>query len=187
MGINSKSFQALSSVEVFVLGSDRNLWHSLEPFTRHEQVDGDVAVFQALSSTQVFVLGTDGKLWLETGPFRTGNVPPPRRPIDDHQIVDFQALSEAEIFVLDDEGTLFLDTVQLDSIERETVFGNIIDFQALSNTEVFLIFEDGALGFLSGETFYILRSYYDRSKRDGVPGVDRRQGSRTRRRQQSLA
>jgi hypothetical protein len=79
-----RTFEALSSTEAYVLGTDGNLWHETGSWGTvpppREQVDGNVAAFQALSSTEAYVLGTDGNLWHETGPW--GTVPPPRKQVD---------------------------------------------------------------------------------------------------------
>jgi PASTA domain len=81
---NVRAFQALSDTEMFVLGTDGNLWLEQAPFgavpPTRQQVDANVSAFQALSDTEVLVLGTDGRLWLEHGPF--GTVPPVRQQID---------------------------------------------------------------------------------------------------------
>ena len=69
-------FQPLNANEIFVCGSDGNLWYEPAPYgdvsqviANRLQVDGSVSQFWALDSQRIFVLGTDGNLWFETGPW----------------------------------------------------------------------------------------------------------------------
>lgn len=69
----------MANQQIFVLGSDGNLWLEDGPFGKQippprVQVDGSVnlnAAFQAFFWNEVFVCGSDGNLWLEQGPFGT--------------------------------------------------------------------------------------------------------------------
>jgi hypothetical protein len=108
------SFQALSETEVFVLGSNGNLWLEFGPFgfevpPPRVQVDGNVKAFQAFSSTLVFVLGSNGNLWLEFGPFGA-EVPPPRVQVDGN-VKAFQTIanSDSELLVLGTDSNLWLE------------------------------------------------------------------------------
>jgi len=69
-------------LQIFVLGSDGNLWLENGPFGQvpppRVPVDGNVDLckaFYALDQNTVYVCGSDGNLWLEYGPF--GQVPLP--------------------------------------------------------------------------------------------------------------
>ncbi len=70
-------FQAINSGEIYVLGTDNNLWLEHAPFNSippsRTQVDANVETFQAVDLGTVFVLGTDGNLWYETSPFGPNN------------------------------------------------------------------------------------------------------------------
>ena len=83
---NVGAFQATPGSDVFVLGTDKNLWLESPPYGQQSraQVDGNVGAVQSLGSTDnVLVLGTDRRLWYEQGPFeQNGPVPPPRIQID---------------------------------------------------------------------------------------------------------
>jgi hypothetical protein len=64
-------FQALDSMNIFVLGTDGNLWDEVYNYTTRHQVDGSTVAFQLGNPNYtggyqgVFVLGNDGNLWEE--------------------------------------------------------------------------------------------------------------------------
>ena len=110
------AFQPLNTKEIFVLGSDGNLWYEPGPFgdvsqviANRLQVDGNVYQFWAINSNTVFVLGTDGNLWLETGPW--GNVPEmiQRRQQVDGNVLSFQVMDSQTLFVLGTDGNLWFE------------------------------------------------------------------------------
>src|SRR5580700_10848057 len=89
---SAQAFEPLSAYEIYVLGSNGNLWleHSganglfgQVPPPR-QQVDGNVAAFYPLNANNIYVLGIDANLWLEhNGANRLfGQVPPPRQQVD---------------------------------------------------------------------------------------------------------
>jgi len=79
-----QGFQAVSTSEVYVLGTNGDLWLEQAPFGKtppaRAQVDGSVQAFQALSDSEALVLGANGNLWLEQAPW--GSVPPSRMQVD---------------------------------------------------------------------------------------------------------
>src|SRR5579863_1840455 len=103
------TFQALSTGEVFVLGTNGNLWFEEPPFgsvpPTRAQVDANVQTFQGLSDTEVLVLGTNGNLWLEQAPF---GLPPTRVQVD-ASVQSFQGLSDTAVLVLGTNGNLWLE------------------------------------------------------------------------------
>src|SRR5579862_412183 len=71
---NVLAFAAVDENNVFVLGTDRNLWLEKTPFGTVPQpqrihIDGNVKGCQAIPGSDVFILGTDNKLWRERTPF----------------------------------------------------------------------------------------------------------------------
>ncbi|MGA2292291.1 hypothetical protein [Bradyrhizobium sp.] len=103
----------MSVQQIFVLGTDGNLWLEGAPFGTQipplrTQVDGNVSYFGAFSAQEVLVLGTDGNLWLEVGPFGqvplrdTSSFPPAasNRYRIDGSVGGFSPWSPSEIFVL---------------------------------------------------------------------------------------
>jgi hypothetical protein len=61
------SFQTVDSYQnIFVLGTDENLWMEQPPFgnppPKRVQADSTVFTFQVLDNSHVVVLGTDGNL-----------------------------------------------------------------------------------------------------------------------------
>jgi hypothetical protein len=152
--------------EIFVLGSDGNLWLETGPYGPpnippfRTPVDGNVdlfAAFQAFSSQQVFVCGSDGDLWLEQGPW--GKVPlpdssyppgPGSRYQIDGSVAAFWAWSPQEVFVLGRDGNLWLEfgfgtTNPTVPPPRTPIDGNVAGFQPLSLQEVFVLGGDGNL------------------------------------------
>ncbi len=139
-------FQAINPGEVYVLGSDDNLWLEHAPFgavpPSRIQVDGNVSTFQAVDLGTILVLGTDGNLWLETAPF--GNVPPHRIQIDS-SVQAFQALDLNTIFVLGTDGNLWLETApfgQQIPPTRQQVDSNVIQFWAMDSGTVYVLGSD---------------------------------------------
>jgi hypothetical protein len=126
--IDPNTFQALSATQIFVLGSNGNLWLEQAPFGKvppsRQQVDGLVRTFQALSATEAVVLGHDNNLWLEQAPF--GKVPPPRQQVDAN-VVAFQALSATQILVLGSDNNLWLEQAPFGTIppSRQQVDANV--------------------------------------------------------------
>jgi hypothetical protein len=164
------SFQAFYSNEVFVCGSDGNLWLEIGPFGTvplpdasyppspgsRTQIDGSVGVFWAWSPGEVFVLGRDGNLWLEFG-FGTNvpAVPPPRYYIDGN-VIEFQPVSLQEVFVRGSDNKLWQElgpfgTVPLPSCNggtsscRNLVDENVYRFWAVDFNHVYVIGTDGNL------------------------------------------
>ncbi|CEG58765.1 hypothetical protein [Legionella fallonii] len=139
-------FQAINPGEVYVLGSDDNLWLEHAPFgavpPSRIHVDANVSTFQAVDLGTILVLGTDGNLWLETAPF--GNVPPHRQQIDGN-VQAFQALDMNTIFVLGTDGNLWLETApfgkQIPPL-RQQVDGNVIQFWAMDSGTVYVLGSD---------------------------------------------
>ena len=136
-----RSFQATPGGEVFVLGTNGNLWLEQAPSgtvpPTRVQVDGNVDSFQAMSDGEVFVLGTNGNLWLEHRPF--GTVPPPRVQVEAN-VQGFQALSPTEVYVAGTDRNLWLEHAPFGTLPppRVRVDANVQDFHALSTTEVYV-------------------------------------------------
>ena len=131
-----RSFQTLDGYEnIFVLGTDGNLWLEHGPFgtvpPKREQVDGNVQAFQALDERLVFVQGLDGNLWLENGPF--GQVPPPRAQVDGN-VKGFAAVDENHAFVLGTDGKLWLEQGPFGHVppSRQLVATDVRGFRALA-------------------------------------------------------
>jgi hypothetical protein len=153
-GYQGRGFQALSSTDVFVLGTDGNLWNETGPWGQvpppsRMQVDGNVAAFQALSLGEAYVLGTNGNLWHEMGPW--GIVPPPIRQQVDGNVAAFQALSSTEAFVLGTDGNLWLEKGPWGPVPppRQHVIGNVAAFQALSPSAAYVLTTNGGLSLLA--------------------------------------
>lgn len=124
-----RTFQALDSTNVFVLGTDGKLWLEQPPFgkvpPKRQQVDGNVRAFQTMALIDfVWVLGTDGKLWLEQGPF--GHVPPQRQQIDGN-VQEFQPLDLQHVLVLGRDGKLWLEQAPFGTVppQRQQIDGNV--------------------------------------------------------------
>ena len=158
---NVAAFQAMNSEQVYVLGTDGNLWleHSVNgkfgqvPPPR-DHVDGNVAAFVALPQdvNTIYVLGIDGNLWLEhsvNGKF--GQVPPPREHVDGN-VIAFQPIDYAytSVNVLGEDGNLWLEHSVNGKFgqvppPREHVDGNVMAFQAFSADTIFVLGKDGNL------------------------------------------
>ncbi len=143
-----RTFQAIDLQNIFVLGSDANLWLEHAPFGKvppaRQQVDGNVRTFQALDTQNVIVLGRDGKLWLEWAPF--GKVPPARLQIDAN-VVAFQALDASNVLVLGYDGNLWLEHAPFGNVPpaRQQIDGNVWSFQPLDGDHVLVLGTDGNL------------------------------------------
>lgn len=157
--------------QLFVLGSDGNLWLETGPFGNVAQttakrlpVDGNVSkvysqvsesriwrtAFQALSATEVFVLGSDGKLWLENSPFGNISQTIAKRLAVDANVQTFQVMDINTVFVLGTDGNLWLETAPFGDISqviahRQQVDANVLAFQALDTKTVFVLGTDGNL------------------------------------------
>lgn len=142
-----RSFQTLDGYQnIFVLGTDGNLWLEQPPFGSppppRKQVDGTVFTFQALDDQTVLTLGTDGTLWLEQGPF--GHVPPTRQLVAT-DVRGFLAQAVwAWVWVLDNEANLWLYSSPFGS-NRQQVDGNVLAFQPLDINHVAVLGTDGKL------------------------------------------
>ncbi len=147
------AFQALNAAEIYVLGSDNNLWLEHAPFgsvpPSRTQIDSNVDTFQAMDLGNVYVLGTDGNLWLETAPF--GNVPPSRVQVDG-SVLAFQALDLNTVFVLGTDGNLWLETAPFGNVppSRQQVDSNVIQFWAMDTGTVYVLGRDLNLWYETG-------------------------------------
>jgi len=138
-------FQAINAGEIYVLGTDDNLWLEHAPFNSvppsRVQVDGSVQTFQAIDIGTVFVLGNDGNLWLERAPF--GTVPPARTQIDG-SVLAFQALDTETVFVLGTDGNLWLETAPFGNVPpfRQQIDANVSQFWAVDQGTVYVLGND---------------------------------------------
>jgi hypothetical protein len=143
-------FQTVDNYKnIFVLGTDGNLWLEQGPFTSpppppRTQVDGNVFAFQALDNQTVFVLGKDGNLWLAQGQF--GKVPPPRVQVDS-SVQSMQALSSSEVLVLGNDGKLWLEQGSFGKVPppRVQVDANVNGYHAVDDMNIFVLGADGNL------------------------------------------
>ncbi len=141
------TFQALSTGEVFVLGTNGNLWFEEPPWgtvpPTRMQVDGNVQTFQGLSDTEALVLGTNGDLWLEQTPW---GIPPTRVQVDG-SVQSFQALSTSSVLVVGTDGKLWLESAPFGKTppSRVQIDGSVRGFQALSTSSVYVLGTNGAL------------------------------------------
>jgi nucleotide-binding universal stress UspA family protein len=148
MTANGRSFQALDSSDVFVLGTDHKLWLEHAPFgsvpPSRQEVDAAVLTFQAEDSSDVFVLGTDHKLWLEHAPF--GSVPPSRQEVD-AGVLAFQALDNSDVLVLGNDRKLWLEHAPFGSVppSRQEVDAGVLSFQAIDGSHVLVLGSDHKL------------------------------------------
>lgn len=154
MLVNRPAFQWSGSNDIYVLGSDGNLWLEQAPFGQQvppsrQHVDGNVAAFEALTSASALVLGSDGNLWLELGPW--GNVPPTRSQVDGN-VKAFQAMSASGIYVLGTDGNLWLEQHPPYGQQgpRQQVEANVADFFGTSGAEVYVLGTDGNLWLETG-------------------------------------
>ncbi len=149
------SFQAISPTEIFVLGTDNNLWQEFsgQPWSvpstmaNRLQVDGNVETFQVLDSNTLFVLGTDGNLWLETGPFGNVDQTMANRLQVDGNVLAFQAWDADTVFVLGTDGNLWYETGPFGNVgqtmaNRLQVDGNVIQFWAMDLGAVYVLGSD---------------------------------------------
>jgi len=171
------AFQAINAGEIFVLGTDGNLWLEHAPFgsvpPSRQQVDSDVQTFQAMDVGTVFVLGNNGNLWLETAPF--GNVPPSRQQVDGN-VLAFQALDLETVFVLGTDGNLWLETAPFGNVppSRQQVDGNVLQFWAMDSGTVYVLGQDLNLWYEPGpfgntEITTSIRSQIDANVNDFQP------------------
>jgi hypothetical protein len=156
----------MAAQQIFVLGTDGNLWLEQGPFDGVQippprvPVDGSVdlyAAFAAINAEQALVCGSDGNLWLEQGPF--GVVPLPGSSYPPHpgsrfqidgSVAAFEPWSAGEIFVLGGDGNLWLEfnfgsTLPAVPPPRTQIDGSVVEFQPMSLTEIFVLGQDGNL------------------------------------------
>jgi len=155
------SFQPVqpNNMDIYVLGSDGNLWFETGPFGTQIppprlQVDGNVIAFQALDGNNVVVLGSDGNLWLETWPY--GNVQQTinTRSQIDGNVAAFQVVISGfgnNAFVLGSDGNLWRETwppsgnVNRTIATRQQIDGQVKAFQAMDVDDVIVLGADGDL------------------------------------------
>jgi hypothetical protein len=155
----------MANQQVFVLGSDGNLWLEEGPFGKQippsrVQVDANVDLynaFQAFFANEIFVCGSDGNLWLEEGPFGTIPLPsssyppsPGSRVQIDGSIGAFYAWDPGHVFVCGNDGNLWLEfdfgtTIPAVPPPRYQIDGNVAEFQPIGLEEVFVLGTDGNL------------------------------------------
>ncbi len=155
----------MANQQIFVLGSDGNLWLEEGPFGQQippprVPIDGNVdlyAAFQAFFANEVFVCGSDGNLWLEQGPYGTVPLPgssyppsPSSRVQIDGNVSGFYAWDPGNVFVLGKDGNLWLEfgfgtTNPAVPPPRYQVDGSVAEFQPVSLDEVFVLGQDGNL------------------------------------------
>jgi hypothetical protein len=150
---NDRSFQALDTQDVFVLGTDGKLWWERAPFgsapPARSQIDATVRTFQAINASNVFVLGNDGNLWYEVPSvfFGWGPVPPPREQVDG-AVESFQALDLQNILVLGTDDNLWLEHAPFGTVPppgRQQIDGNVRSYQGIDTQNVFVLGSDGNL------------------------------------------
>lgn len=157
------AFQALSPTEIFVMGTDGNLWHeqSTLPWSvantvnSRQQVDAHVGTFQVMDSNTVFVLGSDGNLWLEHAPFGDVSQVVAGRQQVDANVLAFQALDTQTVFVLGTDGNLWLETGPFGNVSqtvatRQQVDSSVIQFYALDAGTVYVLGNDLNLWYEQG-------------------------------------
>jgi hypothetical protein len=155
----------MAGQQIFVLGSDGNLWLEEAPFGKQippfrVQVDGNVdlyASFQAFNAEEALVCGSDGNLWLEEAPFGAAPLPdtsyppsPGSRVQIDGSVGAYYGWSPGEIFVAGQDGNLWLEFGFGTSIPavpppRTQIDGSVAEFQPISLEEVFVRGQDGNL------------------------------------------
>jgi hypothetical protein len=153
----------MADQQIFILGTDGNLWLAGPPFGTQipplrTQVDGNVAYFNAFNAQEVLVLGSDGNLWFEVGPF--GKVPltdtssfppsPSHRYQIDGSVGGFSALSPGEIFVLGDDDNAWLEfgfgtTTPNVPPPRTQIDGSVEELWPIGLQEVYVLGNDGHL------------------------------------------
>ena len=157
------TFQALSLVDIFVVGTDGNLWLENAPWGRvppkRQLIDGTVQAFQTLppqqeDTTQLFVRGYDGNLWFEQAPW--GKVPPARTLLASN-VLSF-SLEASSLLVLRVDHTLLVSTAvappfppfqlidrQVQAFAAATYQGGVLAYVVLGiNGDLWI--EYGALG-----------------------------------------
>jgi hypothetical protein len=155
----------MANQQVFVLGSDGNLWLEEAPFGQQIPpfripVDGNVdldASFAAFDAQEALVCGSDGNLWLEEGSFGTVPLPdtsyppgPRSRAQIDGSVGAYWALDPGNIFVLGQDGNLWYEfgfgtTLPAVPPPRYQVDGSVQEFQVMGLQEVFVLGTDGNL------------------------------------------
>jgi hypothetical protein len=147
-----ETFQPVSEEQVYVLGSDRNLWLENGPSGTvpppRVPVDACVRSFQSLGSAQALVLGMDGNLWLESNPFG-----PAHRVQVDGNVAGFQAIDANTIVVQGTDDTLWIESAPFGHVppSRTEVDRNVEAFRALSPaagpgvSQVYVLGTDGKL------------------------------------------
>jgi TIR domain len=144
-----RTFQALDTSNVLVLGFDSKLWLEHAPFGKppraREQVDANVQTFQALDVQRVLVLGKDGNLWLEQPPF--GTIPPTQRLQVDAKAQTFQALDVQHVLVLGKDGNLWLEQAPFGkgAPSRQQIDKEVQAFKAADEDNIFVLGTDGKL------------------------------------------
>jgi len=165
------AFQALSSNQVFVCGSDGNLWLERGPWgqvplpnssyppgpSSRSEIDGNVAAFYAIDPGTIFVLGSDGNLWME---WAFGTIPPGRTQVDGN-VTEFQTISSSEVFVLGDNGNLWREFGPFGTVPpspcsspgqegcRYQVASDVHDFMVADSTAIFVSDNSGDLWVLT--------------------------------------
>jgi hypothetical protein len=131
-------FQPINSIpQIYVLGSNRNLWNETKNGGNRFGVDAAVKSFQGLDSTWVFVQGTDDKLWIED---RTAN----SRTLVDPSVLQFQAAGSS-IYALHTDRTLWRETDPTGPWMASGVDGAVAAFAAVDDTTVYVLGTDGKL------------------------------------------
>jgi hypothetical protein len=132
---------------VFVLGSDRNLWLETAPFgfqiplppNQRPQVDGKVLEFTVNSINSLYVLGTDRNLWLEFGPFVPNGKVPPLRTYIDGNVGAWQPTSGSDVFVLGTDHKLWREWSPYGQANRAQIDANAESIQSLDSTGNILV------------------------------------------------
>jgi hypothetical protein len=155
----------MSVQQIYVLGSDGNLWLEDGPFGEQippprTPVDGDVdlyASFWPFDAQATLVCGDDGNLWLEQGPFNAVPLPdssyppgPGTRCQIDGSVGAYAPLDEGDIFVCGQDGNLWYEfgfgtTNPAVPPPRYPVDGDVAGFQPISAKEVYVLGSDGNL------------------------------------------
>jgi hypothetical protein len=155
----------MSAQQIYVLGSDGNLWLEDGPFGEQippprTPIDGHVdlyASFWPFDAQTTLVCGDDGNLWLEQGPFDAVPLPdsayppaPGARCRIDGSVGAYAPLDEGDIFVLGQDGNLWYEfgfgtTIPAVPPPRYQVDGSVVEFQPMSAQEVYVLGSDGNL------------------------------------------
>jgi hypothetical protein len=134
---NVLDFAPIDATDVYVLGTDRNLWLEY-PGTNKARllIDGNVQTF-APSSGLVYVMGTDRKLWLETP--GQGHGP---NPVDAN-VGSFAPVDSSFVFVDGSDGRIWRE--HGDYTHRDFVDADPQSFQPYGRTTLFVLGNDGYL------------------------------------------